>query len=102
MLKTLLASIIGSGFVGIGLGIAYRAGASSGGFDIVFILLNKYKKMNFLEKIWFNLFDSYGKTKLDCSKINSRCLCPDVYYLSNIDFKKNILNIENERRNLLI
>lgn len=39
----LLAAVIGSGLVGIGLGIAYRAGASSGGFDIFFIILNKYK-----------------------------------------------------------
>lgn len=39
----LLAAMIGSGLVGIGLGIAYRAGASSGGFDIFFIILNKYK-----------------------------------------------------------
>lgn len=53
------------------------------------ILLNKYKKMNFLEKIWFNLFDSYGKVKLDCSKTNPHCLCPDVYYISIIDFKKH-------------
>lgn len=39
----LLAAIIGSGLIGLGLGIAYRAGASSGGFDIIFIILNKYK-----------------------------------------------------------
>lgn len=52
------------------------------------IIIKEYNKMSCFKKIWFNLF-SYDKIKLDCSKRNPHCLCPDVYYISIVDFKKH-------------
>ena len=42
---SLLASIAGAFLVGFGLGIVYRCGASTGGFDVVSLILKKYFKI---------------------------------------------------------
>ena len=39
----LLAAILGAILIGVGLGLVYRVGGSTGGFDVVSVLLNKYK-----------------------------------------------------------
>lgn len=39
----LLAAILGSLFVGVGLGLVYKVGGSSGGLDVISVMLNKYK-----------------------------------------------------------
>lgn len=38
----LLASLVGAVLAGFGMGIVYRAGASTGGFDVLCLLLKKY------------------------------------------------------------
>ena len=38
----LLATILGSILVGVGLGLVYRVGGSTGGMDVVSVILNKY------------------------------------------------------------
>ena len=38
----LLAAILGSLLVGLGLGLVYRVGGSTGGLDIISVILNKY------------------------------------------------------------
>ena len=39
----LLAAILGSVLVGVGLGLVYKVGGSSGGLDVISVMLNKYK-----------------------------------------------------------
>ena len=39
----LLATILGAILTGVGLGIVYRVGASTGGLDVISLILNKYK-----------------------------------------------------------
>jgi uncharacterized membrane-anchored protein YitT (DUF2179 family) len=39
----LLAALLGALLTGVGLGLIYRVGASSGGLDVVSLILNKYK-----------------------------------------------------------
>lgn len=41
----LLASILGAVLVGVGLGMVYRVGGSTGGFDVISVILNKYKSI---------------------------------------------------------
>ncbi len=43
--NALLASIIGGILVGLGLGVVYRIGGSTGGLDVISMILNKYKKI---------------------------------------------------------
>lgn len=42
--NSLLATLVGSVLAGFGLGIVYREGASTGGFDVISLILNKYFK----------------------------------------------------------
>ena len=41
----LLATILGAILVGFGLGMVYRVGGSTGGFDVISVMLNKYKNI---------------------------------------------------------
>lgn len=41
----LLAAILGAILSGVGLGIVYRVGGSTGGLDVISLILNKYKKI---------------------------------------------------------
>lgn len=41
--ETLLASVVGGVLVGIGVGISFRAGGSSGGFDILGSIVTRYR-----------------------------------------------------------
>ncbi len=41
----LLAAIIGAILTGVGLGVTYRVGGSTGGLDVIALLLNKYKNV---------------------------------------------------------
>lgn len=41
----LLATILGAILVGVGLGMVYRVGGSTGGFDVISVMLNKYKNV---------------------------------------------------------
>ena len=43
--NSLLATLVGSVLVGFGLGIVYREGASTGGFDVISLILKKYFKI---------------------------------------------------------
>jgi len=43
--NSLLATLAGGVLVGFGLGVVYRVGASTGGFDVISLILNKYFKI---------------------------------------------------------